>query len=172
MFSIAGELRRLAELNLAQDDESTYNLLLWTGFWGDQSGHAVIADELAIVFATMLNEAIGHVANPELLMREGVNDEIGHTLVAFGLDRGGAIGKGFLHERDHVGLGLVLIAFGIFAGWRLLAHYRIGEVVVGSCRVQQLLGEAALGGCGLHVVLVFGKVFGHSGELAADIVPC
>ena len=37
--------------------------------------------------------------------------------------------------------------------------------------MEQLLGEAALCWCGLEIVLVFGKIFGHRGEFAANFIP-
>ena len=37
--------------------------------------------------------------------------------------------------------------------------------------MHQLFGEAALDGRGFEVIFVFGKIFGHGGELAADVVP-
>jgi hypothetical protein len=37
--------------------------------------------------------------------------------------------------------------------------------------VQKAIGKGALGRSGLEVVLVFGKIFGHGDELAADLVP-
>ena len=79
--------------------------------------------------------------------------------------------KDFLHEGDHVGVGLELIAFGILVDGVFLPVTEIGEVIVGSGGVEQLLGETALGGSRLHVVLVFGEILGHVDELAADVVP-
>ena len=47
----------------------------------------------------------------------------------------------------------------------------IGEVIVGSGGVEKLFSEAALGRRGFEVVFVFGEIFGHGDELAADVVP-
>ena len=70
----------------------------------------------------MLDESVGRVGDPELLMREGIDDEIGHAFVAFGFDCGGAVGKGFFHEGDYISLGLVLIALRIFFRGRVLSQ--------------------------------------------------
>ena len=45
------------------------------------------------------------------------------------------------------------------------------EEIVGIGGVEQLLGETALGGRGFEVVFVFGEIFGHGDEFAADVVP-
>jgi hypothetical protein len=37
--------------------------------------------------------------------------------------------------------------------------------------VQQLLGEAPLGGCRLEVVFVLGKIFDQRRQLAANLIP-
>ena len=76
------------------------------------------------MFAAMLDESVGHVGDAELLVSERIFDEIAHSFVAFGLDGGGAVSKRFLHEGDDVGLGLVLIAFRVFACGRFLSHDR------------------------------------------------
>src|SRR5207248_631274 len=54
---------------------------------------------------------------------------------------------------------------------RLLPHGGVGEKIICVGHMQKLLGEAALGGRGLEIIFVLGKVFSHSGELPADVVP-
>ncbi len=123
------------------------------------------------MFAGVLDEAVGEVGDADLLVGEGIDDEIGHSFIAFGFDGGGAVGEGLFHEGNDVSLGFVLVALGIFFRGRLLAQSRIGEEVIGVGGVEQLFGEGALGGRGLEVVFVFGKIFGHGDEFAADVVP-
>src|SRR5579864_7682510 len=146
-------------------------LLFRARFRRNQAGYAVIDDQLPIVLAAVLDEFVGIIEDPNLLVSEGIDDGIGESLVAFGLDGGGSVGEGLLNEGDDFGLGLELVALRVFLGGRLLANHVIDEVVVGSGGVQQLLGETALGGIGFEVVFIFGKIFGHGDELAADVVP-
>ena len=40
----------------------------------------------------------------DLLVGEGIDEQVGHAFVAFGLDGIGAVGEGFFHEGDDVGL--------------------------------------------------------------------
>src|ERR1051325_8246200 len=87
------------------------HLLLRTRLWWNQSCQAVIHDQLAVMLAAVLDEAVGVVDDPDFLMRKGIIDRAGKSLLAFGLDGGGAIGKRLLHEPDNVRLRLVLIAF-------------------------------------------------------------
>src|SRR5437588_338352 len=53
-------------------------------------------------------------------MSEGIDDQIVHSLVAFGLDGGSAVSERFLHESHDVGLALVVFAFRVFFRRRLL----------------------------------------------------
>src|SRR5712692_295946 len=119
----------------------------------------------------MLDKAVGHVGDADLLVSEGVNQQVGHSFVAFGFDGSGAVSEGLLHEGDDVGLGLEIRALRIFFLGHRLAHGGIGEKIIGVGGVQKLLGKGALGGRGLVVVFVLGEVFGHGDELAADVVP-
>src|SRR4029077_13040910 len=112
----------------------------------------------------VFDKAVGEIVDARLLMGEGIDHQIVHSLVTFGLYCSGAIGEGFLDEGDDVGLGLVLIALGIFLGGRLLAQREVGEEIVRSGSVKQLFGKAALGGSGFEVVFVFGKILGHGDE--------
>src|SRR5258708_2512292 len=100
-----------------------------------------------------------------------INNLRRQAFFAFRLEGGCAIGEGFLDERNDVGLGLVLVALGIFCCRRLLPHDGIGEEIVCSCRMQQLLCEAALRRRGLEVVFVLRKILGHGDEVAANLVP-
>jgi hypothetical protein len=69
----------------------------------------------------MLDEAVGEIGDADLLVGEGVDDEVGHSFIAFGFNGGGAVGEGFFHEGSHVGLGFVLVTLGVFFSGRLLA---------------------------------------------------
>src|SRR5271163_2351206 len=91
-------------------------LLLWPRLWGDESRQTVIDDELAVVFARVFDEAIGEIGDADLLVGEGVDDEVGHSFIAFGFDGGGAVGESLFHEGNHIGLGFVVSALGIFLG--------------------------------------------------------
>src|SRR5262249_38068691 len=68
-------------------------------------------------------------------------------------------------------LGFVLVALGIFCCRRLLPHHGLGEEIVCSCRMHQLLCEAALRRRGLEVVFVLRKILCHGDEFAATLVP-
>src|SRR5437879_11870471 len=118
----------------------------------------------------MFYEAVCHIENARFLLRE-INNLRRHAFFAFRLDGGCAIGERFLDERNDVGLGLVLVALRIFCCRRLLPHDGIGEEIVCSCRMQQLLCEAALRRRGLEVVFVLRKILGHGDEFAANLVP-
>ena len=146
-------------------------LLFGAGLGWHKACEAVVDDQLAVVFAIVFDEAVGGVDDPELLVRKRIDEGIVQAFVSFGLDGGGAVGEGFLNEGDDVGLGLVLVALGVFRSWRLLACRRIDEEVIRPGSVQELLGEAALGGGGFEVVFIFWEIFGHGDELAADVVP-
>src|ERR1700680_5243226 len=104
-------------------------------------------------------------------MGEGVDQQIVHSFIAFGLDGGRAVGEGLLDEGDDVGFGLVLIAFGIFFGGRLFPHRQVSKVIVRTGHVEKLFGEAALCGRGLEIEFVLGGVFGHGDELSSYLVP-
>src|SRR5271165_7475649 len=119
----------------------------------------------------MLDQAVGHVGDANLLLGEGIDDQIGHALIAFGLDYGGAVGERFLHVGSHVGSGFVFFALGIFFSRRLLAERRIGKEIICVGGVEQLSGEGALGGRGLEIVFVLREILGHGDELAANVVP-
>ena len=138
---------------------------------GTRSGEAVVDDELAVVFAGMLDEAVGQVVNARLLVGEGIDEQVGHSFIAFGLDGGGAVGEGFLHKGDDVGFGFVDGAFGVLIHFGFVSADGVGEEIVCAGGVQELFGEAALGGRGFEVVFVLGKIFGHGDEFAANIVP-
>src|SRR5580693_9509634 len=73
-------------------------LLFRARLWGDQAGHAVVADKLAVVFAAVFDKAVGHVENADLLVGEGIDHQVVHSLIAFGFDGGAAVGEGFLYE--------------------------------------------------------------------------
>src|SRR3984957_5006863 len=118
---------------------------------------AVVHNELAVVFSAMLDDAVCNVENARFLARV-INNLRRQAFVASRLDGGRAIGEGFLDERNDVGLGLVLVAPGIFCCLLRLPHDGIGEEIVRSCRVQQLLCEAAFARRGLEVVFVLRKI--------------
>ena len=73
-------------------------LLLRPRFRRHQSGDAVVNDQLAVVFAGMLEQAPSHIGDAHLLIREWIDDQIVHSLVALLLDRGRSVGKCFLHK--------------------------------------------------------------------------
>src|SRR6476646_2063500 len=89
---------------------------------------AVVHNELAVVFTAMFDEAVCNVENARFLVIE-INNLRRQAFFAFRLDGGCAVVEGFLDERNDVGLGLVLVALGIFCCRRLLPHDGIGEVV-------------------------------------------
>src|SRR5215469_9505084 len=130
-------------------------------FRGNQPGYPIVDHELTVVFSVVLDQAIGQISQPVLLMGVGVGNKFRHALVPFGFYRGGAVSKGLFDEGDHIGFGLVMVALGVFFGGRLLAQGEIGEVVVGVGGVQKRLGKAALGRSRFEIVLVLGKIFGH-----------
>src|SRR5271168_5391107 len=134
--------------------------LFFAGFGGNQAVDAVIDDELAVVFAGMLDEAVGEVGDVQLLFGVGLGEDFAHALVAFGFDDGGAVFDGLFHEGDNVGLGFQVVALGVVGIARLLALRGIGEVVHGRGDVQQLANERAGIGIGLVVVFGFGKILG------------
>src|SRR5947199_3447476 len=91
----------------------------------------------------MFDESVCYVENARLLVSE-INNLRREAFFAFRLDGGGSVGNGFLYECEDIRLCFVLVALRIFCCLRLLPHDGIGEEVVRSCRVQQLLCEAAL----------------------------
>ena len=95
---------------------------------------------MSVVLAAVLDETVGVIKHPDLLVGEGVNEGVVEALLAFGFDGGSAVGIRLLHEGDDVGLGLVLITLGIFCGGRLLTDDRVDEEIVGAGDVEQLLG--------------------------------
>ncbi len=113
------------------------------------------------MFAVVLDEAVGPVVDAGLLVGEGIDDQVVHSFIAFGFDRRGALGEGFFHVGHDVGLGFVDRAFGIFIDCGFISAGGVGEVIVCARGMQELLGEAALGGGGLEVVFIFGEIFGH-----------
>ena len=60
----------------------------------------------------MLDDAVCNVDNARFLLRV-INNLRHQAIFAFRLDRGCAIGEGFLDERNDVGLGLVLVAWDL-----------------------------------------------------------
>src|SRR5215831_16880848 len=132
------------------------SLLLGPRLRRHKTCEAVVHNDLAVVFTAMFDEAVCYVENARFLAT--VYDSLHQAFFAFRLDGGCAICEGFLDERNDVGLGLVLVALGIFCCRRLLPRDGIGEEIVCSCRMQQLLCEAALRRRGLEVVFVLGKI--------------
>src|ERR1700733_10426897 len=68
------------------------NLFLGARLGRDEAGDAVVDDELAIVLAGMLDEGVGRVIDAVLLVLEGIDDHVGHSLIAFCFDGGRAVG--------------------------------------------------------------------------------
>src|SRR3982074_1946066 len=89
---------------------SAPRLLLWPRFWRHQPGNTVIHDELSVVLSRVLEEAPRHIGNSRLLIRERIDDQIVHPLIALQFDCSGAVGKRSLHKRDHRGFRFVLVA--------------------------------------------------------------
>src|SRR5208282_1546630 len=146
-------------------------LLFWPRFRRHQPGNPVIHNQLSVVLSGMFEQPPCHIGDSHLLMRERIDDQIAHPLVALLLDRSRAVGKRFLHKLDHRRFRFVLVALGIFFGWRLQPHRRVRKEIIRIRRVQQLLGKATLGGHRLEVVLVLGEILRHRDQLAANIVP-
>src|SRR5579872_95584 len=123
------------------------------------------------MFSRVFDEGVGPVRDADLLVSEGVDDQVVHTFIAFGFDGGSPIGEGFLDVSYDLGLGFVDGAAGIFIDLLFFAIGGVGEVIGGAGGMQELLGERAFGGRGLEIVFVFWEVLGHGDEFAADIVP-
>jgi hypothetical protein len=123
------------------------------------------------MFSIMLDKAVGQFANAELLMRKRINQQVVQTFVPFSFNGSCTIGKGFLDERDDVGLAFIAVALHQIFGRRFVAGDEIGEKIIGSSGMDDLLGKAALRGCGLEVVFVLGKIFRHVSQFASDVVP-
>jgi hypothetical protein len=81
----------------------------------------------------MFDDAVCDVENTRFLIT--VYYSLHQAFFAFRLDGGCAIGEGFLDERNDVGLGLVLVALGIFCCLRLLPRDGIGEEIVRSSAI-------------------------------------
>ena len=107
----------------AQDDRpfscrglfvATNGLFFGARLWGNESGDAVVDDELAVVFAGMFDETVGHVEDAHFLVGEGIHYQVGHSFIAFGLNGGGAVGEGLFYEGNDVGFGFVVVrAWGL-----------------------------------------------------------
>ena len=152
---------------------------LGAGFGRYQAGDAVVDGKLAVAFAGMFDDGVGQVFEADLFLvgvggvvfGEGIDHQGGHAFIVFGFDGLGAVGEGFFHVGDDGGFVFELLARRIFFGGRFLAVGQIGEEVTGGGGVNQALGESSGGGRGFAVVLVFGIVFGHGDEFAADFIP-
>ena len=68
-------------------------LFLGTRLRRDQACEAVVNDQLAIVLATVLDESVGVIEDPNFLVAERLLDCAGQAFLAFRLDGCGAVGK-------------------------------------------------------------------------------
>src|SRR5215475_14896069 len=123
------------------------------------------------MFAGMLDDAVGHIVTVVEVLATPVVAFI-QPLIAFRLNRIGAIGNALLHESHNIRLCSQVVA-SVFSGIaRLLAIHHVSDVVHRAGGVNDIGLEAAGLGGGLEArVLVVGKILGHGDKFSADIVP-
>src|SRR5258708_25502465 len=127
--------------------------------------------KLRVMLSGVFEKSARHIGEWCLLIREGVDNQVVHPLIALLLDRGGAVGECFLHKLDHRSFRFVLVALGIFSGRRLQSHDRVRKEIICIRRVQELLRKTPLRRYWLEIVFVVWKVLRHRNQLAPDIVP-
>src|SRR6202167_706446 len=146
-------------------------LLLRTRFRRHHSSDAVIHHQLSVVFSRMLKHFPCQVRYSDLLLCEGVDNQIAHTLVTLEFDCCCAVGKRLFHKLNHCGLSVKLAAFGIFFRREFQPHYGIRKKIIHIRSVQQLLGKTPLRWHRLEIVFVLGKILRHRNQLPSNIIP-
>src|SRR6476646_9121517 len=116
-FTISCSARPCVVSGSANHDRTRYlvsfPLLLGPRLRRHKTCEAVVHNELAVVFTAMFDEAVCNVENARFLVNEN-NNLRRQAFFACRLDGGCAIFEGFVDERNDIGLGLVLVALGIF----------------------------------------------------------
>src|SRR5260370_529290 len=79
----------------------------------EQSGSGGGSREVAGVFCGGGGQAPRHIGGSHLLIRERMDDQITHPLIALLIDRRCAVGKRLLNKLNHRGFRFELIALGI-----------------------------------------------------------
>ena len=81
-------------------------LLLWARFGRHHPVDPVIDDQLAVVFARVLDQAVGQIGQPVLPGGSRILDDTRHSRVALGFNQVGAVFHALSHKRYHLGLSL------------------------------------------------------------------
>src|SRR5258707_12476420 len=110
-------------------------LLLRPRILRTHSVDAVVDDELAVVLGGVFNQGVGQFGPASFGWKTGLEFDV-HALVALRFDQIGAILHALFHERDNLGLRLVVVGLWIVAEPGLLAVRRVSEVVHGRRRVE------------------------------------
>ena len=136
-----------------------------------QACDTVVDRELAVVFAGVFDQPIGHVGDADLLVAERIDQADRRSLVTFRFDRGGAVGESLFYEGNHFGFGLVSVALGVFLGGKFLSHGEVGKEIVGVGGWSNCSAKLRWAGVGLKSYLSSGKSSAMAMIFLADIIP-